>query len=67
MRCKKIVLVALALVAAASLFAGCGNQSNSASQEKKEITVGVTPGASEQIMNKIIRLFWNWYVLRENI
>lgn len=55
MRCKKIVLIALALVAAASLFAGCGNQSNSASQEKKEITVGVTPGASEQIMDLVTK------------
>lgn len=51
MKFKKLIVLALTVITAAGLMAGCGSQSTSqAPQEKKEITVGVTPGASEQIM-----------------
>ena len=51
MKLKIIASIVLTLSIAASMLTGCGLQSRSAVQpEKKEITVGVTPGSSDQIM-----------------
>ena len=58
MRKKKLLLSALAVLTAACLFTGCGQQGEkTAAQEtnKNEITVGVTPGASEEIMEVVIK------------
>jgi D-methionine transport system substrate-binding protein len=56
MNLKKIAIITFVLITTASLFAGCDNQNiNSASQEKKEITVGVTPGSSEQILEVVAK------------
>lgn len=59
---KKIVLAVVTIITAALLLAGCGTQSaqntNGAAEakaEKKEITVGVTPGSSEQIMEVVAK------------
>ena len=51
MKLKKVALLGLTLIAAVGLLAGCGSQNGGSSQKTKtEITVGVTPGASEQVM-----------------
>lgn len=51
MNVKKIVVLALAVITTAAILTGCGSQKASApAAEKKEITVGVTPGSSEQIL-----------------
>ena len=58
MRKKKLLLSALAVLTAVCLFTGCGQQGEkTAAQEtnKNEITVGVTPGASEEIMEVVIK------------
>jgi D-methionine transport system substrate-binding protein len=48
MNFKKTLIVSLAALAAAGFIAGCGSSGNS-SAEKTEITVGTTPGYSEDV------------------
>lgn len=53
MKIKRFILAALAIITAMALFTGCGSNSDSnksANAEKNEITVGTTPGSSEEIM-----------------
>ncbi|MCH4166353.1 MAG: MetQ/NlpA family ABC transporter substrate-binding protein [Megasphaera sp.] len=57
MKLKKLIAIALTVVAATAILTGCGSQNTGTtqSQEKKEITVGVTPGASEEIMDTVVK------------
>lgn len=52
MNWKKTVIVSLAALACAGFFAGCGGEKKDAPApaDKKEITVGVTPGYSEEVL-----------------
>jgi D-methionine transport system substrate-binding protein len=52
MNLKKWTAGALAVLAAAALFSGCGSEKKTekAPAEKKKIVVGITPGYSEKIM-----------------
>lgn len=57
MKLKRIITIALALITATAILTACGSQKTAtpaATAEKKEITVGVTPGSSEQIMEVVI-------------
>lgn len=54
MKLKKLIAIALTVVAAA-ILTGCGSQNTGTTQEKREITVGVTPGASEEIMDVVVK------------
>ena len=57
MKLKKVLLGLVSVLAAASLLTGCGNDKtadkSAAPAEKKTITVGITPGDSEQIMEVV--------------
>lgn len=57
MNFKKIVLASAAAVVFAGLLTGCGSsaggQSAASKPEKTEITVGITPGSSDQIMEVV--------------
>ena len=56
MKLKKWIAAAVSVLALASLVSGCGSDSGkkaAAPAEKKSITVGITPGYSEQIMEVV--------------
>ncbi|MDD6569510.1 MetQ/NlpA family ABC transporter substrate-binding protein [Acidaminococcus timonensis] len=55
MKLKKLIIGAVAVLALASLTAGCGSSDKKAAApaEKKTITVGITPGYSEQVMEVV--------------
>lgn len=54
MKLKKWIAAAVAVLALASLVSGCGSDKKAAAPaEKKTITVGITPGYSEQIMEVV--------------
>lgn len=55
MKLKKWIAAAVAVLALASLTAGCGSSDKKAAApaEKKSITVGITPGYSEEIMEVV--------------
>lgn len=57
MNWKKSIFVAAAALAAAGIIAGCGSSENTApaAANKKEITVGVTPGYSEPIVEFVAK------------
>lgn len=56
MNWKKVTIFALTILTAVGLLAGCGSKSgNTATQEKSEITIGVTPGSSEQILEVVAK------------
>lgn len=57
MRFKKTLALSLAALLAAGTFAGCGNdkQEAKAPAEKNEITVGITAGYSEQVMEFVAK------------
>lgn len=61
MNIKKTVILSLAALAATGIILGCGSTSTDSSKaspqskpEKKEIVVGVTPGASDHIMDVVV-------------
>lgn len=61
MNIKKAVLASLAALAATGIILGCGGTSSDSSKaaseskpEKTEIVVGVTPGASDRIMDVVV-------------
>jgi D-methionine transport system substrate-binding protein len=51
MKFTKFVVASLAALAIAGAVAGCGGKESSPAQGKGEITVGVTPGYSEQVLD----------------
>lgn len=56
MKFKKLTITAIAVITAMAVFTGCGSNTDSskaAPAEKNEITVGITPGSSEQIMEVV--------------
>ena len=56
MKLKKWIVAALAIVTTVGVLAGCGadtSKQSAAPAEKKEITVGITPGSSDQIMEVV--------------
>ena len=57
MKLKKWIAAAVAVLALAGLTAGCGSSDKKAAApaEKKSITVGITPGYSEEIMEVVKR------------
>ena len=57
MNWKKTILITLAAAAAAGMISGCGDSKKDipAAAEKKEITVGVTPGYSEPIVEFVAK------------
>lgn len=57
MNLKKTAIVTLAALACAGIFAGCGGDKKDApaSSDKKEITVGVTPGYSEEVLEFVAK------------
>ncbi len=57
MKLKRILLIAVSLITALAVLVGCGSNTSEggAAGEKKEITVGVTPGSSEKIMELVVK------------
>lgn len=59
MKVKQWLVAILAVLTAVAVLVGCGSSTDSKdagkSGEKKEITVGVTPGSSEQIMELVVK------------
>ncbi len=57
MNFKKTIALSLATIACVGFLAGCGGEKKAASApaEKKEITVGITPGYSEQVMEFVAK------------
>lgn len=56
MNWKKTILITLAAAAAVGMISGCGDSKKDAPlAEKKEITVGVTPGYSEPIVEFVAK------------
>ena len=54
MKLKKWIAAAVSVLALASLVSGCGSDKKAAAPaEKKTITVGITPGYSEQVMEVV--------------
>lgn len=60
MKLKKFIIASVAAIAAAGIIAGCGSSGDkkaaaaSSSAEKSEITVGINPGYSEELFEKLI-------------
>lgn len=54
MNIKRLLVLGLALIAAVAVLAGCGSDTAS-SGEKQEITVGITPGFSEEVMEEVVK------------
>ncbi|MDY6084106.1 MAG: MetQ/NlpA family ABC transporter substrate-binding protein [Dialister sp.] len=57
MNWKKTVIVSLAALACTGIFTGCGGEKKDApaQADKKEITVGVTPGYSEEVLEFVAK------------
>lgn len=60
MKLKKLFIAAVAAFAVAGAIAGCGSSqkqaaSSAAPKEKTQISVGITPGYSEQIMEFVVK------------
>lgn len=54
MNIKRLLVLGFALIAAVAVLASCGSDTAS-SGEKQEITVGITPGFSEEVMEEVVK------------
>lgn len=53
MNWRKVIAGAVTVLAVASLLGGCGSEKKEDAAEKKSITVGITPGYSEKVMEVV--------------
>lgn len=53
MNWRKVIAGAVTVLAVASLLGGCGSEKKEDAAEKKSITVGITPGYSEKVLEVV--------------